>query len=120
MKDLRLLVDIMGAGFETVIIYYYFRTVLKDCKVKRGIEILSYFAMMVFTSVTSINYPNSIVLPITCFIFLMILSTIYEGGIWVKIISNLILGTVFVLAEAITVSIIIAMTGRSLQFIKIM
>lgn len=118
MNNLRLLVDIMGAGFETIITYFYMRAVFKDCKVNKNIEILSYFILMILMLIASINYLNTIILPIISFIFLILLSMIYEGRISLKIISNLILAILFILSEVIIVMIIIRLIDHDIRFFQ--
>lgn len=118
MNHLRLLVDIMGACFETIIVYYYMRAIYGDCKVNKNIEILSYFIIMIFISIASINYLNTITLPIISFIFLILLSMIYEGRISLKIISNLILAGLFILSEVIIVMIIIRFIDYDIKFFQ--
>jgi two-component system sensor histidine kinase AgrC len=117
MNDLRLLVDIMGAFFETIIIYYYMRAVFRNCKVNRITEIVAYSIMMIFIAIVSINYPNTTALPIILFTFLMLISMLYRGKILLKITLNLILAAFFISSEVVTVAILIALIGENAQFI---
>ena len=117
MSNLRILIDIMGAFLETIIIYYYMKAAFKDCKVNKCTEMVTYFIMMIFISVTSISYPNTIVLPIVLFIFLMFLSMFYRGRILLKLTLNLILAAFFISSEVVAIAILVGLTGENAQFI---
>ncbi|MBU5425872.1 GHKL domain-containing protein [Tissierella pigra] len=117
MNNSRILIDTVGLFLETAITYYYMRALLKDCKVNKEIELLSYFIMMSLTIITTIYYKNTIVFPIIYFILLMFISMLYKGKLLLKIILNLILIIFLVSAEVIVIAILVALTGENPQFI---
>lgn len=118
MINLILLINIIGSFFATIIIYYYMKAIFRQSKVDRWIEISTYLIIMVFTSIISLNYPGTIIMPIVSFVLILISSLLYKGTVFLRILVSLILLALFILSEAIATVIILMLTGQSIEFIS--
>lgn len=118
MIDLRLIINIIGSFFATIVIYYYMKAIFRQSKVDRWIEISSYFIIMVFISIISLNYPGTIIMPIVSFVLILITSLLYKGTVLLRMLVSLILLALFILSEAIATMIILILTGHSIEFIS--
>lgn len=117
MNNLKVVIDIFGAGIETIIIYTFFSAVAGECKVSKKHLVWAYVLFFFLASTFILTLSNPIALAGTMFATIIAVAFLYKSSIFFKVFISATLIVLIILSEIFTGVIIAAITKKSVEFI---
>ncbi|MEI6578264.1 MAG: GHKL domain-containing protein, partial [Eubacteriales bacterium] len=117
MNNLRILIDVFGAGIETIIIYTFFSAVAGTCKVTKKNLFLSYFLLFILAAIFVLTLNNPIALAGAMLATTLAVSCLYKSNLFIKIFISTAIIVLIILSEIFTGVIIAAITKDSVEVI---
>jgi two-component system sensor histidine kinase AgrC len=115
MNDTKLLIDILGAGFEIYLIILLFQSLWERSATKKWIFNVNIIAIAILYVISIVLFQNAIILPLIAFGIKIYLSFFYKSSIQSKLLFSIISFSISAFAEIITGITLSQITNLSIQ-----
>lgn len=115
MNDTKLLIDILGAGFEIYLIILLFQSLWERTATKKWVFNINIIIVAMLYIISIALFQNSIILPLIAFGIKIYISCFYKSSIQSKLLFSIISFSMSAFAEIITGITLSQITNLSIQ-----